>query len=109
MWGFTRPIMRSLDELHAKMDRFDDRFTEALKQSEARQMEALSELKSGLKQADKRIDDIACEMYTMNGQMLRIVGYPGQEGIIVERQNQHRNRPPFIQNPVPPLPAPDPV
>ena len=72
-------------------------------------MEALGELKSGLKQANKRIDNIAYEMYTMNGQMQRIVGYLGQEGIIVERQNQNRNRPPLIQNPVPPLPAPDPV
>ncbi len=43
VWRLIRPIMRSLDELSTRIDRLDDRFTEALKQSETRQTEALKQ------------------------------------------------------------------
>ncbi len=77
-----------------------------IKESEARHSEDIKEVKSGLKQVNNRIDDLAHAMYDINGQLQRIVGYLGLEGIIVERKPRLRRRPEMPQDPTPPLSAP---
>ena len=77
-----------------------------IKESEARHSEDIKEVKSGLKQVNNRIDDLAHAMYDINGQLQRIVGYLGLEGIIVERKPRLRGRTEMPQDPTPPLSAP---
>ena len=57
-----------------------------IKESETRHSADIQEIKSIMKQMNSRIDDLAHAMYDINGQLQRIVGYLGLEGIIVKKR-----------------------
>ena len=76
------------------------------KEGEARHSADIKEIKSGMKQMSDRIDDLAHAMYDINGQLQRIVGYLGLEGIIIERKPRSRRRTEMPRSPTPPLSAP---
>ncbi len=78
----------------------------AWKESETRYFDDLQEIKSGMKQMNDRLEDLAHAMYDINGQLQRIVGYLGLEGIIVERKSRPRRRSEMPRSPTPPLSAP---
>ncbi len=78
----------------------------AREESEARHSADTQEIKSVMKQMNGRIDDLAHAMYDINGQLQRIVGYLGLEGIIIERKPRLRRRPEIPRSPTPPLSAP---
>ena len=53
-----------------------------------------------------RIDGLTHAMYDINGQLKRIVGDLGLEGIIVEKKPRTRRHPEMPRSPAPPLSAP---
>ncbi len=92
-------VLRSIKESEARQEK-------PRKESEARHSADIQEIKSGMKQMNGRIDDLAHAMYDINGQLQRIVGYLGLEGIIVEKKPRPRGRSEMPWSPTPPLSAP---
>ncbi len=78
----------------------------AREESEVRHSADIQEIKSVMKQMNGRIDDLAHAMYDINGQLQRIVGYLGLEGVIVEKNARTRRHPEMPRSPAPPLSAP---
>ncbi len=103
-------VLRGIKESEARQEQSrkesEARQEQSRKESEARHSAEIKEIKSGMKQMSDRIDDLAHAMYDINGQLQRIVGYLGLEGIIVERKPRSRRRPEMPRSPAPPLSAP---
>ena len=78
----------------------------SIKESEARHSADIQEIKSVMKQMNARIDGLTHAMYDINGQLKRIVGDLGLEGIIVEKKPRTRRHPEMPRSPSPPLSAP---
>ena len=78
----------------------------AWKESETRYFDDLQGIKSVMKQMNDRLEDLAHAMYDINGQLQRIVGYLGLEGIIVGKKPRTRRRPEMTRSPAPPLSTP---
>ena len=92
-------VLRGIKESEARQE-------QSRKEGEARHSADIKEIKSGMKQMSDRIDDLAHAMYDINGQLQRIVGYLGLEGIIIERKPRSRRRTEMPRSPTPPLSAP---
>ncbi len=103
-------VLRSIKESEARQEQSrkesEARQEQSRKEGEARHSADIKEIKSGMKQMSNRIDDLAHAMYDINGQLQRIVGYLGLEGIIFERKPRSRRRTEMPQDPTPPLSAP---
>ncbi len=103
-------VLRGIKESEARQEQSrkesEARQEQSRKESEARHSAEIKEIKSGMKQMSDRIDDLAHAMYDINGQLQRIVGYLGLEGIIVERKPRSRRRTEMPRSPAPPLSAP---
>ena len=103
-------VLRSIKESEARQEQSrkesEARQEQSRKEGEARHSADIKEIKSGMKQMSDRIDDLAHATYDINGQLQRIVGYLGLEGIIFERKPRSRRRTEMPQDPTPPLSAP---
>ncbi len=103
-------VLRGIKESEARQEQSrkesEARQEQSRKESEARHSADIKEIKSGMKQMSDRIDDLAHATYDINGQLQRIVGYLGLEGIIVERKPHSRRRTEMPRSPAPPLSAP---
>ncbi len=103
-------VLRSIKESEARQEKSrkesEARQEKAREESEARHSADIQEIKSVMKQMNGRIDDLAHAMYDINGQLQRIVGYLGLEGIIVEKKPRTRRQPEMPRSPAPPLSAP---
>ncbi len=103
-------VLRSIKESEERQEKSrkesEARQEKSRKESEERHSAEIKEIKSGMKQMNGRIDDLAHAMYDINGQLQRIVGYLGLEGIIVEKKARTRRRSEMPRSPTPPLSAP---
>ncbi len=82
-------VLRSIKESGARQEKAWEeswmRQEKAWKKSGARYFDDLQEIKSGMKQMNDRIEDLAHAMYDINGQLQRIVGILDWKGSLLKK------------------------